>query len=228
MRRGTRLKRRATRLFHLALLLLLAVGGLALADLISTLPRGAGLAPAVAGAVEASGVDSAVTAVLLAFRGYDTLLEMAVLTAALVGVWSLGPVPRLRVTLPGAVLLGLNRTLLPAVILIAGYLLWAGGAHPGGAFQAGAVLAAAGILLLLAGGSVPNHLRGTPVRIAVALGLAAFLAVGLGVMHDGRHFLAYPAAGAGGLIVALEAACTLSIATILAGMLAGGRPGDPP
>jgi multisubunit Na+/H+ antiporter MnhB subunit len=32
-----------------------------------------------------------VTAVLLNFRGYDTLLEIAVLTVALVGVWALGP-----------------------------------------------------------------------------------------------------------------------------------------
>jgi multisubunit Na+/H+ antiporter MnhB subunit len=226
MKRSMRLRRNASRLLHLGLVLLLAGAGIALWLLIASLPRGAGLAPAVAAAVPDSGVESELTAVLLSFRGYDTLLEMTVLTAALAGVWSLGPAPRLRVPLPGTVLLGMNRTLLPVVILISGYLLWAGGAQAGGAFQAGAVLAAAGVLLLLAGATVPDRLRGPPVRAVVIIGLAVFLAIALGVMRDGRRFLEYPATGAGVLMLAIEAACALSIAAILAGMLAGGRPGE--
>ncbi|MDF1529204.1 MAG: DUF4040 domain-containing protein, partial [Sedimenticola sp.] len=39
-----------------------------------------------------SGVKNPVTAVLLNFRGYDTLLEMVVLLLALLSVWSLGGV----------------------------------------------------------------------------------------------------------------------------------------
>jgi hypothetical protein len=84
-----------------------------------------------------------VTAVLLNFRGYDTLLEIAVLTSALVGVWALGPAPRIKETTPSPVLLGMNSVLIPLAPMICAYLLWAGARAPGGAFQAGAVLAAA-------------------------------------------------------------------------------------
>ena len=44
--------------------------------------------------METSGVRNPVTAVLLNFRGYDTLLEMGVLLVALLGVWSLGTAAR--------------------------------------------------------------------------------------------------------------------------------------
>ena len=53
--------------------------------------------------LQASGVHNPVTAVLLNFRGYDTLLEMAVLLLALIGVWSLGASPMRRGADPGPV-----------------------------------------------------------------------------------------------------------------------------
>ncbi len=55
--------------------------------------------------MDRSGVTHPVTAVLLNFRGYDTLLEVAVLLIALVGTWSLrlGPAARGR-DRPGLVL----------------------------------------------------------------------------------------------------------------------------
>ena len=61
--------------------------------------------------LSASGVSNPVTAVLLNFRGYDTLLEMAVLLVAVVGAWSLGPIPRseLPLSAPGRILLGMVR-----------------------------------------------------------------------------------------------------------------------
>jgi multisubunit Na+/H+ antiporter MnhB subunit len=49
------------------------------------------LARAVATHLELSGVSNPVTAVLLNFRGYDTLLELAVLLAAVLGILALGP-----------------------------------------------------------------------------------------------------------------------------------------
>ena len=98
-----------------------------------------------------SGVSHPVTAVLANFRGYDTLLEMAVLLLVLVGVWSLSTAPSEREISTGAVLDFFVRLLLPVMILIAGYLLWVGAHAPGGVFQAGSVLGAAGVLLLLSG-----------------------------------------------------------------------------
>ena len=47
----------------------------------------------IAGALDVSGVSHPVTAVLLNFRGYDTLLELVVLLIALAGVRCLAPLP---------------------------------------------------------------------------------------------------------------------------------------
>jgi uncharacterized MnhB-related membrane protein len=69
----------------------------ALSWAVLTLPRGVGLQPDVVEALPRSGVDNPVTAVLLNFRAWDTLLESIVLLAA----WSRSG--RWRATRPGAV-----------------------------------------------------------------------------------------------------------------------------
>jgi multisubunit Na+/H+ antiporter MnhB subunit len=184
--------------------------------------------PGLHGLVESelaiSGADNPVTAVLLNFRGYDTLLEIAVLTSALVGVWALGPAPRIQETSPSPMLVGLNSTLMPLILLVCAYLLWVGKAAPGGAFQAGAVLAAAGVLYILSGREPRLPLPHMPIRIGAVVGLAVFVGVGIGVMGSGRVFLQYPTDLAGALILLVEAAATLSIAVILAALFIGGRP----
>ena len=209
-----------------ALLLAAVAIGMGLALL--TAPVSPGLAAVVEAELGRSGADNAVTAVLLNFRGYDTLLEIAVLTVALVGVWALGPAPRIKETAPSAVLLGLNSVLIPLVPMICAYLLWAGKSHPGGAFQAGAVLAAAGVLYILSGRRPRLRLPDAPLRWGVMAGLAVFIGVGLLVMVPDRAFLEYPVDHAGTLILLVETAATLSIAVILAGLFIGGRPeGEP-
>lgn len=211
-----------------ALVLLLAalVGGVGLALFAES--TATGLGAAVQAELAHSGVQSSVTAVLLNFRGYDTLLEIAVLTVALVGVWALGLAPRIEESAPSPILLALDGVLIPLVPVICGYLLWAGATNPGGAFQAGAVLAAAGVLFILSGQQPHIPLPTGPMRWMVAVGLAAFLCVSLGVMGGGRRFLEYPPDLAGVLILFIEAAATLSIAVILAGLFIGGRPEDEP
>ena len=111
-----------------------------------------------------------VTAVLLNFRGYDTLLEMVVLLVALLGVWALGGRSLRPEAAPGPVLDTLVRLLVPVLILVAAYLLWVGAHAPGGAFQAGSVLGAAGVLLLLAGWRVHTDLMGLPLRFILVVG----------------------------------------------------------
>ncbi|VAX05289.1 Na(+) H(+) antiporter subunit B, partial [hydrothermal vent metagenome] len=133
---------------RLLLVLLLSVLAAGLSYAVLSLPLQApGLSSHVAANLETSGVSNPVTAVLLNFRGYDTLLELGVLLLALLGVWSLGAVPERRESPAGPVLDMLSRLLVPLLILVAGYLLWVGTHAPGGAFQAGSVLAAAGVLL---------------------------------------------------------------------------------
>jgi multisubunit Na+/H+ antiporter MnhB subunit len=210
----------------LGVLLIATTAGLVLVLLAE--PVQPGLTEAVAGALAASGTDNPVTAVLLNFRGYDTLLEIAVLTTTLVGVWALGTAPRIRETTPSPILLGLNSVLLPLAALIGAYLLWVGATRPGGAFQAGAVLAAAGVLFILAGRRPVTRIPDVPPRWSLVFGLAIFLAVALAVMITGRRLLEYPDGLAGPLILVIEAAATLSIAAILVGLFIGGRPEDEP
>jgi len=201
---------------------LAAVLAWALLDAIST-GDGVRLSAAVGAHLTSSGVSNPVTAVLLNFRAYDTFLELAVILAAVLGVLALGPArPAHRQA--GPVLFSLIRWLVPLLIVIAGYLLWVGAHAPGGAFQAGATLAAASVLLRLGG----YHGAGLPgaaaLRWLLAGGVAIFLAIGLVLTGAGRAFLQYPEGWASALILLIESAATLAIATALALAYAGGRP----
>jgi multisubunit Na+/H+ antiporter MnhB subunit len=183
---------------------------------------------AVAIKMPMSGVEHPVTAVLLNFRGYDTLLEIAVLLLALLVVLAVasGSAPKrstpARSTDP--VLQALARLLTPLMILTAGYLLWAGAHRPGGAFQAGAVLAAALVLLNLAGLLPAWTAPGKLLRLGLAGGFLVFLAVAALLLGEGA-LLQYPPASAGALILLIEAGLTFSLGLTLAGLFlfASGR-----
>lgn len=204
-------------------LVTLVGGGVAWA--IISLPPAHSLYPLVKEQMPQSGVRAEVTAVLLNFRGYDTLLEMAVLLTAMLGVWQSGPVGRHRTGIqPTTVLETLLRLLVPAIILVSGYLLWLGGHAAGGAFQAGAMLAGAGVMLVVAGSAPPSLSDSILLRLLLLLGTAVFLLVAGSVTLWGRALLEYPRAQAGILILLIEAACTLSIGSILALLFIGGRP----
>jgi len=172
----------------------------------------------VAAAMPDSGVEHVVTAVLLNFRGYDTLLEIAVLLLAVVVALALReaqpdhPEP---MGLENPLLRAVMAWLLPLILIVAGFLLWAGSIQPGGAFQAGSVLAAAGLLLRLAGVGTAWLDNANVMRAGLALGLLTFLAVGLLVMLPGAPFLTYPAGYGGILILVIELTLTLSIGLTL-------------
>ena len=207
----------------LLLLLLAVAGGLGYA-LLSLPDQTLGLTGQVSANMEVSGVQNPVTAVLMNFRAYDTLLELGVLLVALLGVWSLGAAEVHRRIDPQPVLSLLVGVLVPVMILMAGYLLWVGAYAPGGAFQAGSVLAAAGILLLLSSKYFPVRLMGWPLRVVLLLGLGAFTAVGITLLFVSGGFLQYPSGLASALILFIETAATLSISVTLAALFLGGRP----
>lgn len=209
----------------LAVLLSALFAGLAL-TLLSLPDISEGLKVEVEARMDGSGVSHPVTAVLINFRGYDTLLEMAVLLLVLIGVRSLAPVSHRPLPAPGAVLDRLTRLYTPLMLLVAGYLLWRGADAPGGAFQAGAVLGAAGVLLLLAGWRLPRSLRGWPLRLAIILGLAVFSTVAAILTWHSGELLHYPTDHAGALILLIESAAALSIGITLAALFLGGQPGD--
>jgi len=176
----------------------------------------------VARAMPESGVVNPVTGVLLNFRAYDTLLELAVLAAALLGILALGPARRGFV--PGdAVLQRVAGWLVPLLILVAGYLLWVGAKAPGGAFQAGALLAAAGVVVHLIGNDDAGLPTGRLLRLLAAAGVGVFTLVGLATLHFGGAFLAYRGDTAGLLILAIEVFATLGIAITLVIAYLGGE-----
>lgn len=209
-------------------LLCIAVAGAlawALAQAFERAPQ-ATLAQAVSENLATSGVSNPVTAVLLNFRAYDTLLELAVLLTAVLGIFALGPArPGYRTA--GPVFGGLVRWLVPVLILAAAYLLWVGAHAPGGAFQAGATLAAAGVVLRLAGQRTVGLPQGPTLHLVIAAGVGTFLLVGLSLLVLGRPFLGYPPAWAGGLILLIETAAMLAIAATLVLAFLGGRPQPP-
>jgi multisubunit Na+/H+ antiporter MnhB subunit len=171
-----------------------------------------------------SGVENPVTAVLLNFRAWDTLLEIAVLFLAVLGAWSLGEAEEPSMPAPGESLMALVRLLIPLIVLVSGYLLWLGETAPGGAFQGGAVLASGFVLLLLAGVRPAPALMGWSLRAALGSGFALFLIVAAGVTVWGGRLLQYPQGWEKGLILFIEGVLTVAIAVTLGVLFAGGRP----
>ncbi len=180
-----------------------------------------GLGEQVGARLGDSGVSNPVTAVLLNFRGYDTLLEMAVLLLAVFGMRALVDQPPGPEPATGPVLDALGRVLTPFAILVAGYLLWVGSHAPGGAFQAGSVLGAAGVLLILSGWRPRQPFERASLRLGLVVGLGVFVAIAALALPSGGRLLEYPPEQAGTLILLVEAAATVSIALILAGLFLG-------
>jgi multisubunit Na+/H+ antiporter MnhB subunit len=200
----------------------------ALVALLLTFPdESSGLHLLAEQSLAASGVTNPVTAVLLNFRAYDTLLEAIVLLVALVGIWSLAPdrfwggIPGLKQhARPDGVLAYFGR-LLPAVGFLVGvHLLWAGSDSPGGAFQAGTVLAAVWLLIVMAGLTDAPAISNTRLRLLVVSGPAFFLLVG-GIGALGGVFLGYPTSIAKVSILAIELLLAVSIAVTLALLVLG-------
>lgn len=214
---------------------LLALGlggaGVYLVHALMILPEApSALTDAVTARMDQSGVTHPLTAVLMNFRGYDTLLEIGVLLlAALAALAVLGAVD----TLPKPVLRdrpevlqSLIRWLGAPLLVTVFYLLWIGSYRPGGAFQAGSVLGAGGVLLTLSGLLVGLRWHAA-WRWLLGAGFLTFLLVSVLVMPGSGALLAYPREGAGLLILLIEFAATLSIGAILTllflAVMAGGE-----
>jgi multisubunit Na+/H+ antiporter MnhB subunit len=210
--------------------LMAGVGAVALTALlvlaVLELPRhGAGLTEMVAQKMGSSGVEHPVTAVLLNFRLYDTWLELSVLLLALMGVFGVrgahdlrGLPMRPRASPVARRLVGL---LGPLIVLVAVHLLWLGDHAPGGAFQAGVVLAAGLVLLRLTGLPSVDRLPRIALLSCVAVGFAAILLLAVLTSLAPQSLpLEYPLAWAGMLILALETAATVSIGVTLAALVA--------
>jgi multisubunit Na+/H+ antiporter MnhB subunit len=175
-----------------------------------------------------SGVAHPPTAVLLNFRAYDTWLEVAVLLLAAWGALALRQATRLpeqpAATSPGPVLDWLVRMLIPLAIVTGVYLLWRGTDAPGGAFQAGAVIGAALVLLRLSGYRSIGLFDAIWLRGSLLAGFSGFLLIATVLFIAGWAFLEYPPAQAGLLIVIIELVITWTVAVSFVALFLAARP----
>lgn len=225
---GTERPRAATRL--LAAIMAAAVSaGLAVAVLALPDPAPT-LAPEVLASIGPTGVGNPITAVLMAFRATDTLLEAIVLLLALVGVWSLAPDrawggrpgPRYNAD-PDGILAFIARVLPPIGIIVGIYIFWVGADDPGGKFQGATIVAAMWLLAMMAGLADAPPVSRRLLRVLLVAGPIVFIAVGaLGAWSAGA-FLAYPDGWAKPLILVIEFALMPSLALTL-GLIMAGAP----
>lgn len=182
------------------------------------------LMPQVLTHLPESGVSHPVTAVLLNFRALDTSLELAVLLWAWMAQRHLfEDNHQAFYPLQGGVLKTAVKMLFPLIVLVAVYLLWRGSSAPGGAFQSGAVLAAAWLMLWLA--QLPGlDMQRFSLKMGWLGGLMVFLLVGLLGLFQGAGFMGYPADQAGGWILLIESVAALSIGLLLASMVLMSMP----
>lgn len=175
-----------------------------------------------AGAVGAANI---VTAVVLAYRGIDTLGELSILFAAATAVGlvlgrSRGKQASVEAAEPGGFILRAGVDLLFPLLLVVGfYIIVHGHLTPGGGFQGGVVLAAAFVLPVLA--RPMESVSHSAMAWVEGLAGAAFIATGLLALAVDRAFLA-PLLGAGQL-GALLSGGTLPLLYLAVGLKVGAE-----
>ena len=140
---------------------------------------------------EETGASNIVTAVVLNYRGFDTLGEVTVLFVAAIG---LGAVLATRkekknrkIKQPSLVLSAGCRFLFPLILLFGAYIFIHGHLTPGGGFQGGAIIASAFLLVYL--GCRRNRVSQIGCKTVESLSGLLFIAVGLvGLTVGGHHF----------------------------------------
>ncbi len=175
-----------------------------------------------------TGLGNPITAVLIAYRSFDTMLEKVVLVLAVVGVWSLasdrnwgGAAGLAREAEPEGTRALIAQILPPLGIIVGIHIAWVGADEPGGAFQGGAIIAAMWMITMMARLTEMPPISSVSLRLALVAGPAVFIAIGLSGVAIAGGFFAYPAGLAKPLIILIEAFMTLSIAVILPVLVAG-------
>jgi multicomponent Na+:H+ antiporter subunit B len=173
------------------------------------------------------GAANFVTAVVLGYRGLDTLGELSILfAAATAGGLVLGASHGAARQKPAGFILRAGSDLLFPLLLIVGlYIVMHGHLTPGGGFQGGVVLAAAFFLPLLA--RPQDTLNHSWLAVTEGLAGTAFIVVGLLALFDDQPFLAplldkgaLGELASGGSLPLLYLAVGLKVGAELAGLLA--------
>ena len=172
--------------------------------------------------VDGTGAANLVTAVVLGFRGIDTLGELSILFAAATaaglvlgrGAAAGGGDPAGFILRAGA------RLLFPLMVVVGLYIVLHGHLTPGGGFQGGVILAGAFFLPVLAGtGAALDHAL---LRVLEGLAGAAFIGIGLLALAAGGAFLE-PLLVRPGDLHALFSAGTLPFLYLAVGLKVGAE-----
>jgi multicomponent Na+:H+ antiporter subunit B len=132
------------------------------------------------------GVSNIVTGILIAYRGFDTLGEVAVLfmVAASVGLLlrkdeaNLGEAKASRRRPASEIVMTGSRVLLPVILTFGAYVIVNGHLSAGGGFQGGAIVASGVMLLLLADPAA----RLNAAALSMIESLAGMFYVGIGIL----------------------------------------------
>lgn len=153
-------------------------------------------------------VPNIVTTVLADYRGFDTLLETAVVFIACIAIYSIlrTDAAKLKVTEPDIVtpppaydptdsliIRQASRIMVPFMQIFALYVIAHGHYSPGGGFQGGVILGASIILLCISFDLkyVLRQWTEKKIMLLTALGVLIYAAVGLACMIMGGEFLNY-------------------------------------
>lgn len=175
--------------------------------------------------LEQTGSTNLVTAVVLAYRGLDTLVELAILfSAAMAASLVLGAQKTQPYSVPASPILRAGSAYLsPVLLLIGAYIVLHGHISPGGGFQGGVILAAAFFLPRMSGSETDTR---AVFSVVESLAGASFIIIGLLALLEKDSFLAplWDLGEAGQLLSAgslpwLYLAVGLKVGSELAGLL---------
>lgn len=180
---------------RLIALALLAVFGLVFATLLTGYTPDAELNQTARYYAERTAADlgaaNIVTAIIVTWRGLDTLGEVTVLflAAAIVGlVLADGSHGRPRMRPPvGELLTTGTRFLVPMILLLGVYVFVNGHLTPGGGFQGGAIIASASLLMLLA--DPLRHFSHRLISVIESLAGVLYVVIGLAGLFLAGGFL---------------------------------------
>ncbi|MGM0519556.1 MAG: MnhB domain-containing protein [Campylobacterota bacterium] len=163
-----------------------------------------------------------ITYILLDFRSLDTLLEVAVIFLALIGIKTVSPYFRYKpISFPLLITDTYVSTVFPIIVIVAFYILFSGAYQSGGAFQASAILAGGFIIIKITKPKYLAKVKELFLKVTYSLGLFYFILVGLFSLLNG-NFLEYPKQLSYFFILSIETLLTISLSAILANYFING------
>ncbi len=177
--------------------------------------------------IKENGAANIVTAVVLNYRGFDTLGEVTVLFIGAVGLGMIlfGSRTNSKERTPASLILTTGcRLLFPFILLLGVYIFIHGHLTPGGGFQGGAIIASGFLLNYL--GCLKRQVKENGINAIESLAGTIFVIIGLiGLLYGGYFLLNFLPKGvlntlvSGGILPLLYIAVGFKVGAELAGII---------